>query len=83
MDFVQESNFFLSAFLTEIISEKIVLRYCGKKNNDYKRKKLNFKTGQKMDISKEVSPWILSKIELSLTAFFHKNYVRRDRFWIF
>ena len=31
MDLVQKPNFFLLAFFTEIISEKIVFRYCGKK----------------------------------------------------
>ena len=31
MDFVKKSNFFLSAFFTEITSEKIVFRNCGKK----------------------------------------------------
>ena len=31
MDFVQKSNFLLAVFFTEIISEKIVFRYFGKK----------------------------------------------------
>ena len=83
MDFVQKWNFFLSAFFTEIISEKIVLRYCGKKRMIIRGKKLNFKTEQKWTFPKGLVHRCCPKIEFSLTAFFHRNYVRGDRFWIF
>ena len=41
MDFVQKSNFFLSVFFTEIISEKIVFDIVEEKN-DFKKKKLKY-----------------------------------------
>ena len=43
MDFVQKSNFFLSAFFTVKISEKIVFDIVErKKKKDFKWKKSNF-----------------------------------------
>ena len=60
-DFVQKSKFLLSVFFTEIMPEKIVFQYLWKKRMILSGKKLSFKKGQKMDISKGVGPWILSK----------------------
>ena len=42
-----------------------------------------FKRAKKWPFFKGVSPWILQKIELSLIAVFHRNYVRKDLFSIF
>ena len=50
MDFVQKSNFFLSTFFTENMSEKIVFRYLWKKTIIFKTKNWSFIKGQKMDI---------------------------------
>ena len=50
MDFVQKSNFFLSAFFTEILSENNVFWFCGKKRMILGGKNWSFKKSQKMDI---------------------------------
>ena len=60
-DFVRKSKFLLSLFFTEIVPERIVFRYLWKKRMILSGKNWSFKKGQKMDISKGVSPWILSK----------------------
>ena len=60
-DFLQKSKFLLSVFFTEIMPEKIVFQYLWKKRMILSGKKLSFKKGQKIDISKGVGPWILSK----------------------
>ena len=82
-DFVQKSKFLLSVFFTEIMPEKIVFQYLWKKRMILSGKKLSFKKGQKMDISKGVGPWILSKNWIFSYRFFYRNYVRKDPFWIF
>ena len=79
-DFVQKSKFLLSVFFTEIMPEKIVFQYLWKKRMILSGKKLSFKKGQKMDISKVHG--FCPKIEFSLIAVFHRNYVRKDPFWI-
>ena len=52
MNFVQKSNFLLSLFFTEIMSEKIIFRYFGEKTIICRPKYWSFNKGQK---------WILSK----------------------
>ena len=61
MDFVQKSKFLVWVFCTEILSEKMVFSYFGQKTNIVRIKNWSFNKGQKMNISKGVSPWILSK----------------------
>ena len=53
--------------------------YCKKKRKILSGKNWSFEKGQKMDILHG----FCQKIELSLIAVFHRNYVRKDRFWIF
>ena len=53
--------------------------YCGKKRMFLSGKNWSFKKGQKIDIFH----WFCLKIEFSLIAVFHRNYVSKDRFWIF
>ena len=81
-DFVQKSYFFLSAFLTEIIWEKIVFLILWKEKNDYKRKKIEvLKRAKKWTFFKGVSPWILSKNRtFSYRRFSQKSY-KKKRFW--
>ena len=79
MDFVQKSKFLLSPFLTEIMSEKIVFRYFGKKNNHFETKKLKFQQGlTKKHFLKGLVNRFCPKIELFLTGVFHRNHIRKD-----
>ena len=50
------------AVITEIMLEKIVVRYFGQKTIIFRPKNLSFKKGQKMKFSKGDSSWILSKL---------------------
>ena len=55
-----------------------------KEKNDFKWKKLKFKQGPKNGhFLKGLVHGFCPKMELSLIAVFHRNYVRKDRFWIF
>ena len=55
-----------------------------KEKNDFKIKKLNFKKGQKLDIfQRGQSMDFVQKSNFLLSLFFHRNYVRKDRFSIF
>ena len=56
MDFVEISNFFLSAFFTEIISENIFFDIYEQRKMILGGKNERFKKSQKMEISKGVSP---------------------------
>ena len=79
MDFVQKSKFLLSPFLTENMSETIVFRYFGKKNNHFETKKLKFQQGlTKKHFSKGLVNRFCPKIELFLTGVFHRNHIRKD-----
>ena len=81
MDFVQESNFFLSAFFTEMISEKFVFRYCRKKRMILRGKNWSFQNAQKVDIFKGVSPWILSiNRNFSYRCFLQKLCLKKSFF---
>ena len=133
MDFVQKSNFLLAVFFTEIISEKIVFRYFGKKTTIFipnsailrrakngnleiwflsknrtffyrcfsqklwhKRsffnilerqksffdKKLKFLQGSKnWHFLKGLVHGVCPKIKLFLNDVFHRNHIRKHRFW--
>ena len=61
MDFVQKSNFFLSEFFTEIISEKIVFDIVERKEWYLDEKIEVLKRAKKWPFSKGVGPGILSK----------------------
>ena len=79
MDFVQKSKFLLSPFLTEIMSEKIVFRYFGKKNNHFETNKLKLQQGlTKKHFLKGLVNRFCPKIELFLTGVFHRNHIRKD-----
>ena len=70
MDFVQKSNFFWSAYFTEIISKRsfLILR---KEKNDFKRKKLKFLKGPKNgQFRNGLVGGFCPKIEISLIAVF-------------
>ena len=55
-----------------------------KEKNDFKRRKLKFEKGPKYGhFPKGLVHGFCPKIELSLFAFFHRNYVSKDRFSIF
>ena len=83
MDFVQKPNFFLSAFLTEMILEKFVFRYCRKKRMILRGKIEVFKRFKKWTFSKRLVHGFCAKIGISLIAVFYRNFVRRNRFSIF
>ena len=81
--FCPKIELFLISVFTEIISEKIVLRYLWKKT---------IFLDQKLEVLTRAKKWTFRKglvhgfcpiIEFSLIAVFHRNYVRRDRSWIF
>ena len=81
MDFVRKSNFFFSAFFTEMISEKLVFRYCRKKRMILRGKKLKFSKGLKNGhFLKGLVHGFCPKIELFLFGVFHRNHIRKDRF---
>ena len=70
MDFVQKSNFFLSAFFREIISEKIVFDIV-ERREWLKEQKIKVLTrAKKWTFYKGVSPWICPKSNLPWSLFF-------------
>ena len=79
-DFVQKSKFLLSVVFTEIMPEKIVFRYLWKKRMILGRKNWSLKKGQKMDISKGVSPWILSKNWIFSYRCFSQKLIQKRSF---
>ena len=54
-----------------------------KEKNDFKRENSSFKKGQNWHFPNGLVHGCCPKIELSLIAVFYRNYVRKDRFWIF
>ena len=83
MDFVQKLNFLLSLFFTEIMLEKILFGYF-KSETLIKRPENEVQTiSQIWTFFKRVVHGFCPKIELSLIAVFHRNYDRKDHFWIF
>ena len=80
MDFVQKSNFFLSAFFTEMISEKFFFRYCRKKRMILEEKIKVFKRAKRWTFSKGLVHGFCRKIELFLIGVFHRNHIRKNRF---
>ena len=83
MDFVQKSNFLIPAFFTEIISEKIVFNISERKEWFYEVKIETLKRAKNGHFPKGLVHGFCPKIELSLIAVFHRNYVRKDLFPIF
>ena len=61
MDFSPKSTFFLWAFFTEIVSEKMIFRYFKLKTIIFRPKKKSITRAKKWTFCKGVSPWILSK----------------------
>ena len=79
MNFVQKSNFLLSLFFTEIMSEKIFFGFFKQKTIIFRPKNRSFNKGQEMDFFKGVSPWIMSKNQtFSVLPFSHKPYKKRS-----
>ena len=62
-----------------MISEKFVFRCCRKKRMILRGKIKVFKRAKKCPFSMDVA----KKIDFSLIAVFHRNYVRKDLFSVF
>ena len=84
MDCVQKSNFLLSLFVTEIMSEKNRFSIFWIENNHFNTKKLKFQKGRKNGhFLRGLVHGFCPKIELFLICVFYRNYSRKDRFSIF
>ena len=79
--FVQKSNFFLSAFFPEILSENIVLDNVERKEWFQVKKMEVLKRARKWTFSKGVSPWIFPKNRnFSYGCFLQKLCQKKNRF---
>ena len=84
MDFVQKSNFLLSLFFTEIMSEKIVFRYAydAQKAIIFRPKKLKLSQGRKSGhFLKGLVHRFCPKIKLSLIAVFLQKFCQKRSFF--
>ena len=83
MDCVQKSNFLLSLFVTEIMSEKNRFSIFWIENNHFNTKKLKFQKGRKNGhFLRGLVHGFCPKIELFLFSVFHRNHITKDRFLI-
>ena len=81
----KKHNFYYLCFSLKLCHKRFFFDIYEKKKNDFKWKKLDFwKKGPKNEhFPKGLVHGFCPKIEISGMGVFYRNYVRKNRFWIF
>ena len=83
MDFVQKSNFFYCCFSQELCQKRSFLDILNRKQSFLDQKIEVLTRTKKWTFLKGLVHGFCPKIEFFLICFFHRNSIRKQRFWCF